>query len=260
MNANAKNFEVNIERNWHTHYQNNTITQEAQQQQPPEEQKEETGESSTPISFIQSNSNSQSATKNGNCKQIYLSAEEKTREMIVNKAVLRAIRRSYLKFFKNENRKLVRRRYTNVYSEEFVAALNKIIVHKVLPEIQSDVDSQNSKYSFELSELNHDPTWPSDLAIFLYRFIGFESKDERKYNKNIELKGDLIQNWLYRYSNLKLDKLFDVLEFRVLFQYVYYFHFDFILEKDATLSSNTEEYSKAFDRINNLILTKWNTK
>ena len=243
MNANVKNLKVNIDRNWHTHFQ-----------------KEETGKSSTPISFIQLNSNSLSAANDANCKQIYLSAEEKMRKMIVNKAVLRAIRRFYLKIFKNENKKLIKRRYTNVYFEEFVAALDKIIVYKVLPEIQSDVDYKKSKYSYELSELNHDPSWPSDLAIFLYRFIGFKSKDERKYSKDIELKGDLMQNWLYRYSNLKLDKLLDVLEFRALFQYVYYLHFDSMLEKDATLSSNREEYSKAFNWINNLIITKWISK
>ena len=260
MNANVKNLEVNIGRNWHTHNQNDTVIQKAQNQQTLEEQKEETGKSSTPISFIQSISNSLSAANDATCKQRYLSVEERARETIVYKAVLRAIRRFYLKIFKSENKKLVKRRYTNVYSEEFVAALDKIIVLKVLPEIQSDVDSQNSKYSFELSELNHDPTWPSDLAIFLYRFIGFKSKDERKYSKDIELKGDLIQNWLYRYSNLKLDKLLNVLEFRILFQYVYYFHFDSMFEKDATLSSNIEEYSKAFNWINNLIITKWNTK
>ena len=260
LNANVNDFEANINKNKHIHCQNDFVAQEIKQQQAPEEQKEDIRESSTPISFIQANSLSQTDENNRNCEQRCLSVEERKREVIVNKIVLRAIRRFYLSIFKSENQKLVQRRYTNVYSEEFVSALNKIIIHKVLPDIQSDVNSKISKYSFDLSEMNHDTTWPSDLTIFLFRFIGFKSKDEIKYNKNIELKGDLIQNWLYHYSNFKLDKLLDILEFRVLFQYAYYFHFDSMLKKDTTLSTNTEEYSKAFNRVNSLILTKRITK
>ena len=254
--ANVNDLEANSDRNRHTHCQIDIVAQEIKLQQVPEEQKEEIRETSTPISFIQANSNCLFDVNNENCEQRCPSMEERKREVIVNKIVLRAIRRFYLSIFKSINQKLVQRRYTNVLSEEFVSALNKIIIHKVLPEIQSDVNSKNTKYSFDLSELNHDTTWPSDLAIFLFRFIGFKSKDEIKYDKSIELKGDLIQNWLYHYSNFKLDKLLNVLEFRVLFQYAYYFHFDSMLMKDTTLSTNTEEYSKAFNRVNSLILTK----
>ena len=132
LNANVNDLEANSDRNRHTHFQKDIVAQEILQ--APEEQKEDISEPSTPKSFIQDNLISQTDENNRNCEQRCLSVEERKREVIVNKIVLRAIRRFYLSIFKSENQKLVKRRYTNVYSEEFVAALNKIIIHKVLPD------------------------------------------------------------------------------------------------------------------------------
>ena len=153
------------------------------------------------------------------------------------------------------------KRYTNIYSAEFVAALNKILSHKILPEIMSDINScssnsQYTRYSFNVSELENNFEGPSDLAVFMLRFIGFKPKDKLKYNKSIEAKGFLIQSWLYSYSKPKLDKALDLFEFRVLFQYVYYCCIESILKEDSALSKNMEEYSETFKRINNQILSR----
>ena len=70
--------------------------------------------------------------------------------------------------------------------------------HQILPDFLSDdnnhTDSISSKYLLEYLDLQHMYNEPTDLAIFLLRFIGLKSKDKTKYNKNIENKGNLIQN------------------------------------------------------------------
>ena len=137
--------------------------------------------------------------------------------------------------------------------------MDKILSQKILPEIMIDMNQQSStslhkRYSFEVSELEHYFKSPSDLSIFMLRFIGFKGKDKIKYSKIIETKGSLMQSWLYSYSKPKLDKVLNVFEFRVLFQYAYYCSFESISE-DSKLSNNIEEYSEAFKRLNNQILS-----
>ena len=139
--------------------------------------------------------------------------------------------------------------------------MDKILSNKILPELISDMNLHNStshytRYSFDASELKYDSDGSSDLAIFMLRFIGFKPKDKHKYNKDIEAKGFMVQSWLYSYSNAKLAKTLDLFEFRVLFQYAYYCCLESILTEDSTLSNNIEEYSEAFMRLNNQMLSR----
>ena len=108
---------------------------------------------------------------------------------------------------------------------------------EIMPDINScSSTSQYTRYLFNVSELDNNFEGPSDLAVFMLRFIGFKPKDKLKYNKSIEAKGFLIQSWLYSYSKPKLDKALDFFEFRVLFQYVYYCCIESILKEDSALS------------------------
>ena len=155
---------------------------------------------------------------------------------------------------------MLNRRYTNVYSSEFIVALEEIVKHQILPDFLSETnnhtDSINSQHLFESIDLQHTYDEPTDFAIFLLRFIGLKSNDKTKYNKNIEDKGDLIQSWMYHYSSKNFAELFTVFEFKVLFQHAYNCHLESMLQNDYTLSYNYEEYSATFKRLSNRISTE----
>ena len=155
---------------------------------------------------------------------------------------------------KTKINKIVKRRYTNVSSDEFVAALQEIVSNKVLEEIRPDLSTKNSKYWYDLTNIEQNTDISLDLARFLYRFIGLKSKDNIKYSESIEFKGELAQSSLYSYSNTKLIKLWRIMEFKVLYQYAYYFHLNSIFENENWLSDNSEEYLRSFNKINNIIL------
>ena len=136
---------------------------------------------------------------------------------------------------------LLNRRYTNVYSSEFIFALEEVIKHHILPDIQLSMSTTNLKYLFDLSELKKCSEEPSDLAIFLLRFFGIKSKDENVYNQSIEEKGDLVQNWMYHYSDKKFTELLRVFEFRILFQHAFNCHLKTMLHDNSILSFNNEK-------------------
>ena len=150
-------------------------------------------------------------------------------------------------------------RFANVKSSEFFEALWNLINKNILSRLKSELKSTknvltNSKYAFNLSELNeHQIDW-AGLTIFMFRFIGFKPKDHVKYNKVIEAKGDLIQTWMYNYSQPKLKKLSKLIEFKILYQFAYFNHLDSMFETDSLLSSNRDEHLTAFKRINNVIM------
>ena len=78
-------------------------------------------------------------SENSGDRDGHLNTKQKKREDVVNKTILRAIRRFYLKLFKSENLKLVRKRFRNVKSYEFYEAIRKLIKkHKIL---QANSDS-----------------------------------------------------------------------------------------------------------------------
>ena len=97
-------------------------------------------------SFEQINSSLELGTDDFSRMYRCSSAKERAREMVVNKTVLRAVRRFYLNLFKNQNCKIVKRRYTNVHSDEFVAALQEIVCSFVLEGTRSDLSSEGSSF------------------------------------------------------------------------------------------------------------------
>ena len=160
---------------------------------------------------------------------------------------------------KERTRKLLNRRFSNISSSEFLTALHKLITKHILWG-QNEINeikiyqSNPSHDSINLAKYNIDPDNISDLVIFLFRFIGLKSKDKIVYSEDIESKGRLAQDWMYHYSNSKLTKLFEVPEFKILFQYVYYNHLESMFNNDSRSSFNKAEYLNVFHEFNKRIL------
>ena len=143
----------------------------------------------------------------------HLNQKQKKRDDVVNKTILRAIRRFYLKLFKRENPKLVRKRFRNVRSNVFYEAIQKMVKKHIAPQLNSDSHIINKLSYTPLSNTQncgneHNKFY--SLIVFLFRFIGFKSKDNRKYRNEDEERGQQIQSWMYNYSNPKFIKVWSI--------------------------------------------------
>ena len=185
--------------------------------------------------------------------------KQNQKECVINKAILRSVRRVFLNIFKEQNKRLIKRRFWNVQSSQFLYTLWNLVNKWILPTLKSDMISSDEghtslKYSFSLSELNEYEKDPTNLAIFLFRFIGIKPKDKMKYSDEIEVKGQQMQQCMYKYSLLKLKELIKTLEFRILFQYAYFNHFDSILDSECLLEDKYEEYMSATSKLNEEVM------
>lgn len=88
-----------------------------------------------------------------------------TRDDVVNKTLLRSIKRFYLNKFKAENKKLVRDRFKNTKVEAFLEVLEEMCV-KEFP--------------------NHKN--PNLLAQYMMIFLGLKPGNRFQYNQNIASK------------------------------------------------------------------------
>ena len=188
-----------------------------------------------------------------------LKYKQNQRDWVVNKAILRYVRRVYLNLFKDENPKLVKRRFRNVQSSQFFCSLWRLVSRSILPKLKADMifwigSGVTSKYSFSLSDLSKFEEEPTSLGVFLFRFIGIKPKDKVRYSEEMESKGEQMQIWMYKYSLPKLRELSKILEFKILFQYVYFNHLDPILNNEANHFDRREEYMSAFSKLNEEVM------
>ena len=50
------------------------------------------------------------------------------------------------------------------------------------------------------------------MAVFIFRFLGIKSKDDMRYNDEIESKGEEIQDWMYKYSHHKFRRVWTTVD------------------------------------------------
>ena len=112
-----------------------------------------------------------------------------------NKVLLRSIRRFYMKIFKAENPKLVNRRFWKFKSYLFIAAFKKII------------------QSHGIFRGQEDKIY--DLADFMFRFLGIIPNDKKRYCDESERKGKLIQDCMYKFSNQKFIRVWNIDKYRM---------------------------------------------
>ena len=109
---------------------------------------------------------------------------------------------------------LLNKRYKNVRSNVFYAAIEKMVKKHIYAHIKFNSNTNNRL--FPALQSSDQPNWRSvnndlyNLVVFLFRFIGLKSKDNKKYEDEVEAKGEQIQSWLYRYSHPKFVKIWSI--------------------------------------------------
>ena len=63
-----------------------------------------------------------------------------------------------------------------------------------------------------------------------------------------------MQQCMYKYLLPKLKELIKISEFRILFQYAYFNHFDSILDSEYFLEDKYEEYLSATSKLNKEVM------
>ena len=141
-------------------------------------------------------------------------------------------------------------------SNVFYTAIEKMIIKHINPKMSSLDSNANRKLppvftshnkpnsSFVNKELD-------SLIVFLFRFIGFKPKYKKKFEDEDEIKGEQIQSWMYNYSHPKFSKIWSIPQFRIIFNYIYSFHLERMLEEDSTLANWRNEYLEAFRNLHN---------
>ena len=124
-------------------------------------------------------------------KKINLSS----RQDVVNKSILRQMRKYYLNVFKNTNSKIVRLRFCNVKSSEITRAIKGIISR----EFESE-------------------SYPNDLHYYLIGILKIKDVSRMKWDLAIKRDVSDFLNCTREYSNIKFESLFKSIWLRTLFK------------------------------------------
>ena len=112
----------------------------------------------------------------------FLSYNQKQKDDVHNKVILRSIQRFYHNLYKEDNIMHVRRRFGNVKSAEFYERIKKLVQIHMLPNILSSNFLNECSYALnndtKLTLLDDICENFKSLTIFLFRFIGFKAKDK----------------------------------------------------------------------------------
>lgn len=148
------------------------------------------------------------------------------REDVVHKTMIRAVKRFYLKLFKQQNIKLFRKRIVNSRVQDILKALSKMC--------ETFSGTEN----------------PDDLAEFLLKFLALKPKNYMQYSFASEKNAELAITCMYNYSYGKFAKLCTVKEFSLLFVNLYENHSEEVFEAEKkTLKLHSEIYARAFQSL-----------
>ena len=190
----------------------------------------------------------------------FLTIFQKQRDDVMNKTMLRAIRRFYSNLFKRDNSRIIRKRFRNATSDEFIIAIKDLIKKYILPNVNTMLNEMNrssSDLDYLSRLLEHDDSEElNNLAVFLMRFIGFKPKDCTKYGRDIEAKGEQIQSCMYSYSYPKFLDICNINELKIIFKCTFMYHLEKILKEDKTLLIKRKEYMTAFKNFDKLLSIK----
>ena len=146
---------------------------------------------------------------------------------VVNKTILRCIKRFFLKIFRKNNVELTKRRYSQLKSSLIFQAM-KAMWKQVFGDIEN-LDKV-SQFIMIISSIKPANTYPFD--------------------KDIEEKANDVVSWLYRYSNKKLAKILKHEEFKQIALHVIDNHYgEIINETNNTIAKNVILYKDALKNI-----------
>ena len=147
------------------------------------------------------------------------------RDDVINKALLRSIKRFYLEEFRQDNKDLIKQRYKHASA---VVILNGF-------------KTTCQRLFGEVGNLCH-------ISQFLMILSAIKPMNKYPFNRGIMTKADQVCNVMYKYSSSKFQKLFEIEEFEFVFRYIYDNHRDRIFKLCTKKEiENKEAYNQMLD-------------
>ena len=161
-------------------------------------------------------------------------SELSRRSDVVNKSLLRSIRRYYLLKFRKQNKDLMRKRLTNVKMNKILNALKLIC--------EEEFEQNKISVGFE------------ELARFMLVFLNLKPRRYYGYDKNIINKAGQVQDCMRKYSYIKFQNLNSIEELKIMTLKIKESYIDDFFLKMKINKQNEEVYKQAMDAfVNNFI-------
>ena len=158
-------------------------------------------------------------------------SELSRRSDVVNKSLLRSIRRYYLLKFRKQNKDLMRKRLTNVKMNKILNAL-KLICEEEFNQIEISAGLE-------------------DLAKFMLVFLNLKPRRYYGYDKNIIYKAFQVQDCMRKYSSIKFQNLNSIEELKILTLKIKESYIDDFFLKMKIKEENVEVYRQAMNSFAN---------
>ena len=148
-----------------------------------------------------------------------------TRIDIVNRGLLRSVKKFYLEEFKKDNRKIVKKRFRQVRAQDILEGFRKTC-HRLFGDLPN----------LDL------------IAQFLKIFWGIKHKSEFAYDESIKSKGDLVVKVMHKYSHSLIEKIFQIEELKFIVKHLVENHKERIFTFTRHLKTlDHNSYSKVLD-------------
>ena len=146
------------------------------------------------------------------------------RDDVVNKTLLRCIKRFYLNEFKSRNKEIVRKRYVNTSSELLLDRVESLC---------SDLFPNIKKRDL--------------LSQFMFIIIDIKEHDGLDFNKTVEKKGKSVVSCMKSYTTKKFNSLYNQREIKKLARYVFENHLETLITSEKAIQANKDRYLKAIE-------------
>lgn len=145
------------------------------------------------------------------------------RDDVVNKTLLRSIKRFYLNKFKKNHSDLVKARFKNLKVEVLLKALEDFSKEE-FPEYKN----------------------PELFAEFMMLFLGLKPGNKYKYNEAVASKAGQVIGCMYSYSSKKFRSLRSIKELGLIAFKVYESHLENFISGEKTMMNSKTRYKNAF--------------
>ena len=147
------------------------------------------------------------------------------RQDVINKALLRSIKRFYFDEFRKDNKDLIKQRYKQVSAAAILSGF-KTTCQRLFGDIP-----------------NLDM-----IAQFIMILSSIKPMNKYPHNKRIKVKAEKVSTVMYKYSSVKFHQLFEIQEFEFVFRYIYDNHRDRIFKLCTKKEvENKEPYNQMLD-------------
>ena len=158
--------------------------------------------------------------KNNRVKKLF-----SERQDVINKALLRSIKRFYFDEFRKDNKDLVRQRYKQLPAGVIFNGFKKTCLR-----LFGDIPNL------------------SQIAQFIMILSGIKPMNKYPYNKRIMTSAEQVCTVMYKYTAIKFHKLFEIQEFESIFRCIYDNHRDRIFKLCTKEEiENKEPYNQMLD-------------